>query len=604
VDKNIGLTRQLFKHYQDDIISHRDEITLAAAEGRFFLSPEKPLHRQYEALRAYFVECLTSADAARRFGYTPGAFRVMCHRFRRAQDKQERFFRDVQHGPNTAPLRDRLRERVVALRKRNLSVYDIQSELHEMGQEVSINALAALLREEGFAKLPRRRDEDRPPGVKPEQAQSADVRLLDLAPRSFRTRVAGLFFFVPLMARMDLGVLAREVKLPGSTMIPAEQALRSILALKLIGTERKSHVMQLVNDEGLALFAGLNVIPKRSFLSIYSSRVSHTKSWQLMNLWFDQAHEIGLKRGTSLDLDFHSVPANSDKEPLDKHYVSKRSRSQKGILVFLARDAEERVLCYARSAIAKSDQANEILRFIELWKERTGQYPKELVFDSRLTTYANLNRLNQSGITFLTLRRRSRKMLSRIFGVPASAWKRLHLKSLTRRYRTPKVLDERVRLPGYEGEVRQLTVIDLGHEEPTILLTNDGKTGATSLLTRYAQRMLIENGIAEAIHFFHIDALSSMVDLKVDFDLQLTLMGSTLYRLLAERLPESYRRAQAKTVFDNVLDVGGLVTVTDRQVVVRLDHRAHNPFLAETGLAAQPTCMPWFGNKELIIQLP
>jgi hypothetical protein len=428
--------------------------------------------------------------------------------------------------------------------------------------------------------------------------------MLDLTPRSFRTRATGLFFFVPLMHPIDLRELANDAGLPGSKMIPAEQALRSSLALKLIGTERKSHVMQWVNDDGLALFAGLNVLPKRSYLSIYSSRVGRKKNWKLMERWFEKAQGLGLERGASLDLDFHSVPANSAEEPLEKHYVSKRSRSQKGILVFLARDADERVLCYANGAIEKAKRADEILRFVEFWRQRTGTYPEELVFDSQLTTYPNLNDLNEKRIRFLTLRRRSRKMLARIFGLPAGAWKRVTLKSLTRKYRTPKVLDEKIALKGYEGDIRQITIIELGHEEPTILLTNDNKASATSLITRYAQRMLIENGIAEAIHFFHIDALSAMVDLKIDFDLQLTLMGSTLYRLLADRLPDNYRRAHAKALFDNLLDVGSLVQVHDDQVIVRLDHRAHNPILASTGLAERSTPMPWFGNKKLLIQFP
>ena len=116
--------------------------------------------------------------------------------------------------------------------------------------------------------------------------------------------------------------------------------------------------------------------------------------------------------------------------------------------------------------------------------------------------------------------------------------------------------------------------------------------------------MLIENEIADAIHFFHIDALSSMVDLKVDFDLQVTLMGSALYRMLAERLPDNYRRAQAKTIFRHLLDVGGRVQVGGRKVIVTLDKRAHNPILAETGLIDQPTRMPWFFGNKLILQLP
>ena len=573
-------------------------------EAEFFLSPEKPLHHQYEALRAYFVEDLSSSEAAERFDYTTGAFRVLCTRFRQDPEKGDRFFRDPQRGPRSAPVRDRLRERVVGMRKKNLSVYDIRTELREVGEQVSINALSVLLKEEGFARLPRRRDEERPPTSKPESAEIADIRALNLAPRSFRTRLAGLLVFVPLMRSIDLAALAREAGLPGSRMIPGEQALRSCLALKLIGTERKSHVMHLVFDETLALFTGLNVIPKRSYLSIYSSRVGRKRNLKLMELWFDKLGKAGLERSGSLDLDFHSVPANSGKEPLEKHYVSKRSRSQKGVLVFLARDAQQRVLCYANAAIPKAKQPDEIRHFAQFWKKRTGAFPEELVFDSKLTTYANLDWLREKQIRFLTLRRRSRKMVAKILALPRKDWTRVTLKSLTRKYRTPKVIDEMIALDHYTEDIRQLTIIDLGHEEPTILLTNDMEATPVELITRYAQRMLIENGIAEAIHFFHIDALSSMVDLKVDFDLQITLMGSALYRLLAERLPDNYRRAHAKTIFDNLLDVGGRVDVEDRQVVVTLDHRAHNPILAETGLLDRPTPMPWFGDKRLVVRLP
>jgi len=488
------------------------------------------------------------------------------------------------------------------MRKKNLSVYDIQRELAAAGHTISINALSILMREEGFARLPRRRDEERPPTIKPEAAAVADVRQMSLSPRSFRTRLGGLFFFVPLMRAIDLGAVLGKVDLPGSNMIPSEQALRSLLALKLIGKERKSHVMDLVFDKGIALFAGLNVVPKRSYLAAYSSRVDRQTNLRLMDAWFDEVQRAGLARGSSIDLDFHTVPANTQEEPLEKHYVSSRSRSQKGILVFLARDATERVLCYAHAGITKAEQPNEILRFVEFWQKRTGSPPAELVFDSQLTTYAHLNRLNQQGILFMTLRRRSKKMLGEIWSRPASAWRRITLRSLTRTFRTPRVLDERIHLKGYDGQLRQVTVIDLGHEDPTILLTNNLKIGCPALVTRYAQRMLIENGISEAIQFFHLDALSSMIGLKVDFDLQITLMASSLYRLLAEKIGREYERAQAKKIFRNLLDVSATVRIQEHQVIVKLDKRAHNPYLVASGLANNPTPMPWFGGKHLIIR--
>jgi hypothetical protein len=571
-------------------------------EARFFLAPETPLQRQYEALRAYFVEQLPSREVARRFGYTPGAFRVLCHRFRHDSAKRAAYFPTASQGPRAAPARDRVRDLVVAMRKRNLSVYDIRRELAAAGHPISINALAILLREEGFARLPRRLDEERPQALRPEAAALADVRALRTAPRSFRTRLGGLWLFVPLMRDIRLAEVLRAADLPGSALIPAEQAVRTLLALKLVGKERKSHVMDLVCDEGIALFAGLNVVPKRSYLAAYSSRVDRRATLRLLEAWSDEVHRAGLPRGSSFDLDFHTVPANSQEEPLEKHYVSQRSRRQTGVLVFLARDATERVLCYAEAGVPKAEQPDAILKFVAFWERRTGNPPAELVFDSQLTTHANLNRLNQRGIRFMTLRRRSRALLRAIWSRPASAWRRITLNSLTRSFRTPRVLDERIRLKGYEGELRQITITDLGYEQPTVLLTNDFQSDCPALVTRYAQRMLIENGISEAIQFFHLDALSSMVGLKVDFDLQITIMASTLYRLMADRIGREYGKAQAKTIFRHLLDVSATVQIGEEEVIVSLDKRAHNPYLVASGLTDHPTPMPWLGNRPLKIR--
>src|SRR4051794_10567674 len=289
-------------------ISPRPGLTDDPLAG-FFLAPESPLQRQYEALRAYFVERLPSHQVARRFGYTPGSFRVLCHQFRHDPAKRDAFFPAAGQGPHPAPARDRVRDLVVAMRKRNLSVYDIRRELAAAGHDISINALAILLREEGFARLPRRLDEERPKATRPEAAAMADVRALSLEPRSFRTRLGGLWLFVPLMRDTPLAEVLRKADLPGSTTIPAEPAIRTLLALKLIGKERKSHVMDLVCDEGIALFAGLDVVPKRSYLAAYSSRVDHRACLRLLDAWSDEVHRIGLPRGRSFALDFHTVPA-------------------------------------------------------------------------------------------------------------------------------------------------------------------------------------------------------------------------------------------------------------------------------------------------------
>jgi hypothetical protein len=565
--------------------------------ARVFLQPHNSTHRQYEALRAYFVEALPSAEAARRGGYTPGSFRVLVHQFRQNPDRQ--FFLPPAKGPKTAPKTDRLREKVIRLRKQNLSIYDISQVLSREAEPLSPVAVSLILKQEGFARLPRRQDEERPPATRPAAAAVANVRELDLSPRQFRTRFGGLFLFLPVLVPADLDGLLKQARFPGSRMVPASHALRSLLGLKLFGNARHSHVMSYVFDEGLALFAGLNVVPKRSFLTEYSCRLAPEAHRKLMRLWFDAMGQMGLSRGASFDLDFHTIPFHGEDALMEKHYVSKRSRRQKGVLAFLAQDAATRVFCYANAGVRKQKQNDEILAFVDYWKQRTGQLPEELIFDSKLTTYAKLDRLNHLGVLFMTLRRRSAKMMAAIAAEPISAWRRIEIEGVSRTYRTPRILDRRITLAGYEGPIRQLTIADLGHEDPTLLLTNQLTRSARELIRRYAQRMVIENNIADGIDFFHMDALSSAVAMKVDCDLQLTLMASSLYRLLGQRIGHGYETAKSRHLFRDLVDATAQVTITDRQIEVRFQKRAHNPLLLAAGFGNTNLPIPWLDGKNL-----
>jgi hypothetical protein len=564
---------------------------------RAFLEPSNATHRQYEALRAFFVEGLSSAEVAKRFGYTPGSFRVLCHQFRNNPHRE--FFIPPAKGPRKAPKVDRVREEIIALRKQNLSIYDISRALGNEGKRLSPAAVSLVVREEGFARLPRRRDEERPQGAHPKEAPVADVRQLDLSSRRFRTRFGGLFLFLPYLAQVPLDQLLEEAGFPGSRMIPPGHAMRSLLALKLFGNARHSHVMSDVLDEGLALFAGLNCVPKRAFLTEYSCRIDPACYPKILRLWFDAMGRLGLGRGHSFDLDFHTIPFHGEDALVEKHYVSKRSRRQKGILAFLAQDTDQRVFCYANAEIRKADQNDEILRFIEFWKERTGRFPGELIFDSKLTTYANLNRLNQMGIAFITLRRRSKNLLQEIRNEAVSAWRRIELESVSRAYRTPKILDRKITLPAYRGIIRQITITDLGHEEPTLLLTNQLKVSPVKLIGRYAKRMLIENGIQDGVDFFHMDALSSAVAMKVNCDLLLTVMASSLYRLLGARVAEGYEIAKSKHIFRDLVNATGHVVITKDDILIRMQKRAHNPHLIAAGFHNTDVTIPWLAGKRL-----
>jgi len=323
----------------------------------------------------------------------------------------------------------------------------------------------------------------------------------------------------------------------------------------------------------------------------------------MMRLCFDAMQGIGMDRGSSFDLDFHTIPFHGEDALVEKHYVSKRSRKQKGILVFLAQDAKTRVFCFANADLRKDAQNDEVLEFVYFWKHRTGQYPEELIFDSKLTTYQNLNRLDELGIRFMTLRRRSKKMLQEIQSQPPSAWRRIELEGVSRAYKTPRILDQKIDLKDYDGQIRQLVIDDLGHEDPIFLLTNQLKGSAAQLIQRYAKRMIIENSIEDSIDFFHMDALSSAVAMKVNLDVQLTLMASSLYRLFAIKIGNGYEKAKSRQLFRDFIDATAHLKITEKEIVVRFQKRSHNPLLIAADFEKTDVRIPWLHNKKLHIAI-
>ena len=575
-------------------VGDRNSLTNPA---RFFRAPNLPRQRQYEALRAYFVDELASADVARAFGYSPGAFRVLCHEFRHNPRAREFFVPTSVGRPPGVRRHDPVREQIIALRKKNYSVQDIARALGERGHRVTPAAARGVLREEGFAPLPRRLDEERPEILGPSVQPVADVREFSLEAREFITPCGGLFLFVPDLVRLSVPALATTAGLPSSKPIPAPQALLATLALKLWSIERKSHVMSLCADPGLALFAGLNAIPKKSFLSEYSHRIDRRRTLRVLGAWQDVLASEALNPGDSLNLDFHSIPYGGEHPVVEKHFVAMRSRRQPSILAFVAQDATSNLFCYANTDLRKGEENEEIFRFLNFWKKHhAGRLPGELVFDSKLTTQAGLARLDALDVPFITLRRRDKRLLAEARALPASAWRVVQLENVARKFRTPRVFEQPVTVAGCK--LRQLFIQDLGHEEPTLLLTNQPTRPLKQLITRYAQRMLIENSLSDGVRFFHMNALSSAVAMKVDFDLALLVLASGLYRRAAQRM-RGYADAQARQIFRDLIDMPATVKVTPAKVTVTFHKRAHLPIVMASSLFAAAPKVPWWNGAKL-----
>ena len=579
-----------------------------------FLQTTSRNHRDYEILRAVHVEQTPLKVLAKRFGLSHGTIRNICSRF--GQNPHMNFFRpdrteaDPRNLPKADPsegqrMRAKRKMRILELRETHQhSVAEICEVLKKENFPASPSNVARILREAGFKKLPRRTRKQRQEAVQVHRAPQADVRLLDLSTRHFTTRYGGLFLFAHDLARIDLDGMLQTCKMPGSVMIPAGVAMRALLGMKLWGYRRTSHIMEDVLEPGLALFSGLNAIPKVSSLSEYSCRV-HPKSLRhLMERWHVAVRTLGISlgSGTSFDLDFHTIPYHGDDAFTEKHFISKRSRSQKGILSLVVRDADARMFVYADARVRQSDRQQQLMQFIEFWKERTGSLPREVVFDSTFTTYAQLQKLNELGIDFLTLRRRSKKMVDELMETPANQWKQIRLTNIGRTFQNPRVLEKRIRIRDYKTDVRQIAMIDLEHDAPTLLMTNQMKTKASDLIDRYARRMIIENTIADAIDFFHMDALSSAVPLKIEMDLQLTLMASMLYRLFALRIGNDMQTAKPGTLFRKFIENQAKVQIQPDQIIVTLSRRSNHPYLLAAGYTEFNDPIPWLDYRRLKIQ--
>jgi hypothetical protein len=434
------------------------------------------------------------------------------------------------------------------------------------------------------------------PAPAPEMPEAADRGCLNLEPgRRLRTPVAGIFLFLPLLARLRFDRLVTQAGYPGSEMIPATAALLSLLALKLLDKERRSHISDFNCDEGLGLFAGLNVLPKAAYATEYSYRTQREHQRRLLSGWIAALAPLLFPEGQAFSLDFHTIPFRGDPTALENHYLPRRGKAGPSVLSFFAQEQDSRVVCYANANLTRADQPGELMRFVEFWHQVAGHDPLWLLFDSKVVPYSELARVNQRGIHFVTIRRRGAAVIRRLRALPPQAWQRAVIDTPKRRHQRVRFVDESIRLPDYEGAIRQLAVDGLGREQPTLFLSNNLEETARALIIRYAGRNGVEDGLGTSVNFFHLDCLASEVRLNVDLDVALTVLAHGCYRWLAHQL-KGFDRSAPKRVFRKFVATAGLVAIDDRQIVVRLDRRSHNPILREAGLDRQCPPIPWLNN--------
>ncbi len=567
------------------------------AGGEYFVTPAEPAQRRYEAMRSYFVDDASAAEVGRRFGYSSSTVFQLAAELRAGRTE---FFRSSKPGPKGPSKSSRIRDRVLALRADDRSVTEIADRISAEGSPVSAQTVWAILHAEGIERLGRTRPAGPAPRLEPVKAEA-----IGQWPTGAQMDCdhAGLYLLMPALVELGVDELIRAARYPGTKVLSSFHSVASLLLVKCSRRGRAANAFPLGADPGLGLAVGLAAVPKATHLTSYSYRVKRASNVALLEALGRRCRTVGLYSGEAgFNLDFHTIRHHGDQVPLEEHYVASRSQRTRSVLTFFAQDHASTEMVYANADLTKADQAGEVIAFADYWSKVAGKDPGLLVFDSKVTTYTMLGELAARNITFLTLRQRGPKVLEALAALPASAWTTYNLKRAGR-YRHPQIHEQIVHLKGVGMALRQIAIRNIGHDQPTLLITNDLTTAAKDLFGRYAERMIIENQLDADISGFGLNALASGLPLNVDLDTTLTVLAGNAYRLLARKLPR-YELATPDRLWRHFLDNTGKITVADDHVRVDLALRTYTPVLIDAGFPELDIPIPWWEGRSLRFGFP
>lgn len=568
----------------------------------YFTRDLKPPQRQYEALRAVAFGEGTIEEIAKRFGYTPQSLRTLVNRLLTGRHQ---LFLDRRRGPKRRRTSAETINLIIDLRRsKRLSSRDITAELNRSGISIGVRTVERILADAGFPKLRRRTNRER--GISKHRevlpARSSSLSVDTLEPFKAECKVAGVFFFLPYIIESGILDVFQRCALPSSSEISNIQAALSMLLLKLIGSERLSHIGRYNMDRGFGLFAGLNVLPKPSYICSYSCRTGAEVllGFQRMIIETLSAYDSGLYNGQTINLDFHSIPHFGDDAAMEKVWCGSRGKAMKGANTFFAQDGESDAVIYSRADIKRSESSEEIRNFVDYWQGLRGVVKEKLVFDSKLTRYSILYDLDRNGVKFITLRKRGKKMIEEALHIPEDKWEKVYLQIPKRKHKHVKTYENMASLIRGEGKFRQITVKDHGRAEPTFIITNDMKMNSKDILTVYAKRWHIENKLSELVDFFNLNSLSSPIMIRIHFDILFTIIADTLYHIFA-RDTKRYKKAKAKTIFSKFIDMPGQIQYDGEKFTVKIRKRATTPLLLGIDKLNKEIKIPWLKNKPLKI---
>lgn len=568
----------------------------------FFTKPATPRQRQYEAIRSIVVDKLAIKTVARKYNYTASTLYAL---LRDAKVNKLELFPMVEVGPKTRRTPEHIRKEIILRRSQNLSAKDIRDTMNQEGYKLSTSTVERVLADAHFPKLKRRsklaRGSTRKNQTIPDRSMPLDF--IQLEPFRFDCPVVGVFFFLPYIIESGIIDILKQCNLPESSAIDSTRACLSMLLLKLIGNERLTHINAFDHEPGLGIFAGLNVLPKATYMATYSCRTSDKILLDFQKQVVKRFKNIypDFYKSEFINLDFHSIPHFGEQSQMEKVWCGARGKAMKGANTIFAQDAESNITLYTNADILRKDEAKEILQFACYWKSIQGNIDETLVFDCKLTKYSVLDELDNDNVKFITLRKRNEKLLLETSQISDDKWQKTYLPIPKRKHKEFLVCETQVIFKGCKTNLRQIIIKGHGRAEPTFVITNNHELPLKDVLTVYAKRWHIENKLAELVAFFNLNAISSPLMIRIHFDILWTVIADTFYHRLAKDLPR-FEHERANSIFRYFINIPGQIIYNGENFIIKIRKRAHTPILLGVKKLQQEFSVPWLDNRKIKIE--
>ena len=565
----------------------------------FFLSPQTIAQKQYEALRMYFVEKYPANAVASKFGYTYRGFTTIVSNFRKElklSGGKNLYFNELKHGRKQ--IEQQVKEVIIDLRKKYYSVEDIKVTTDSKGFGVSEKTIYNILNEQGFDRMPRRKKTAKkslaPSGLKADKTVT-----LKFCEESFKSSSAGILCLLPLIKEYGISSIIQASGYPQTTQIGKLSSILAFIALKSSNARRYTADDQWCMDRGLGLFAGLNVLPKAAWFSSYSHRVTPQMNIQFLRALHANWQALGLL-GDTANLDFTTIPYWGESDHLENNWSGKRTKALSSMLAVLAQDPDSGIIDYGHANVMHKNESAVVLEFIDFYGKdvRGNRELKYLTFDSKFTNYENLAKLDQDEIKFVTIRRRGKNIISRLNDTPKSKWKTVRVERAGNKKATLQVLEESIFLPGYNKEIRQISITGHGKIKPATMITNEFDLTTEQIIRKYARRWIVEKSISEQIEFFHLNMVSSSMVIKVDFDLTMSILTHNLFRIFALNT-DRYAHKADQGIYDQFLRNSGNVEIGPDKIHIQLTKKRTLPLILEKTSNFDGQKYEWLNNREI-----